>query len=128
MVRKTERIAEPSPKRGKVNGFLSRGRGNQRQLFDRQVASLLMRYIYVHKKYLAASVVMVAVMTAATLAVPYISKIVIDRLIVKQGSIALQRPGRNRRGGSFYHKKDCKGDSSFGECILRHAVRIFFFV
>jgi hypothetical protein len=68
------------------------------KLFNGQVAALLMRSLYSHKKYLALSLGLVAIITAGTLAVPYISKIVIDRLIVKQGSIAIL-PAARKSGG-----------------------------
>jgi ATP-binding cassette, subfamily B, multidrug efflux pump len=59
------------------------------RLFNRQVASLLARYVGAHKKHLVVSLALVAIITAATLAVPFISKFIIDRLVVKQGAIAI---------------------------------------
>jgi ATP-binding cassette, subfamily B, multidrug efflux pump len=65
------------------------------KLFNRDVASLLLRYIVRYKKYLAISLALVAVITGATLAVPYIGKNIIDKLIVKQGSIAVLSGARS---------------------------------
>ncbi len=59
------------------------------RLFNGQVAALLARYVLAHKKYLFVSLTLVGVMAAATLSVPFFWKIIIDQLIVKQGSIAV---------------------------------------
>ncbi|MBN1576807.1 MAG: ABC transporter ATP-binding protein [Chitinispirillaceae bacterium] len=65
------------------------------KLFNRDVASMLLRYVCRYKKHLAVSLVFVVVITAATLSVPYISKIVIDQLIVKQGTVVVPTGLRN---------------------------------
>ena len=59
------------------------------KLFNREVAGMLIRYIAAHKGYLFFSLGFVVVVSAVTLGVPYITKIMIDRLIVKQGSVVL---------------------------------------
>ncbi len=59
------------------------------RLFDPEVAKMLWKYVYRHKRYLVISLGFVAVITAATLSIPYLARIMIDRLIVKQGSIAI---------------------------------------
>jgi ATP-binding cassette, subfamily B, multidrug efflux pump len=59
------------------------------KLFNREVAGMLLRYIAAHKGYLFFSLAFVVVVCAVTLGVPYMTKIMIDRVIVKQGSIAV---------------------------------------
>ncbi|MBN1306314.1 MAG: ABC transporter ATP-binding protein [Chitinispirillaceae bacterium] len=65
------------------------------RLFNRDVASMLLQYVCRYKKYFAVSLGLVVVITAATLSIPYISKIVIDRLIVKQGTVVIAAGLRN---------------------------------
>jgi ATP-binding cassette subfamily B protein/subfamily B ATP-binding cassette protein MsbA len=59
------------------------------KLFNRQVTGMLIRYIAAHKGYLFFSLGFVVVVCAVTLGVPYMIKTIIDRLIVKQGSVVL---------------------------------------
>jgi len=58
------------------------------KLFNRDVLTMLLRYIVAYKKYLAVSLCLVVVITASTLSVPALTRYVIDRLIMKQGLLA----------------------------------------
>jgi ATP-binding cassette, subfamily B, multidrug efflux pump len=59
------------------------------KVFNRDVAAMLWRYIVRHKNHLYASLGLVVVLTVITLTVPMLIKNLIDRHIVKQGSIAV---------------------------------------
>ena len=67
--------------------FFHEEENDEAKIFNRDVLGLLVKYLSAYKKDLALSLLFVAVITGATLSVPYISKIIIDRFIVKQGSI-----------------------------------------
>lgn len=67
--------------------FFHEEESSEGKIFNRDVVGLLAKYVGAYKKHLVVSLLFVVVITAATLSVPYISKIIIDRFIVKQGSI-----------------------------------------
>jgi len=80
------------------------------KLFNREVLAMLLKYILVYKKYLIVSVGFVVVITASTLSVPAIARFVIDRLIVKQGTIASVGADWTRRHrDSFAYKEIIRG-------------------
>jgi ATP-binding cassette subfamily B multidrug efflux pump len=57
------------------------------KLYSRQVMRILFGYVLRYRRQLLVSLFCVAIITAATLCVPYISKVIIDRYIVKQGYV-----------------------------------------
>jgi ABC-type multidrug transport system fused ATPase/permease subunit len=80
------------------------------KIFNHDVVGILVKYVAPYKKYLAVSLLFVVIITGATLSVPYISKIIIDRLIVKQGSIVNITSARfTKDESSMLHKKLAKG-------------------
>jgi ATP-binding cassette subfamily B protein/subfamily B ATP-binding cassette protein MsbA len=54
-------------------------------LFNRQLMRILFGYVLHYKKQLFFSLFCVVVITASTLTIPYLAKIIFDRYIVKQG-------------------------------------------
>jgi ATP-binding cassette, subfamily B, multidrug efflux pump len=80
------------------------------EIFNRDVLGILIKYVGPYKKYLAVSILFVVIITGATLSVPYISKIIIDRYIVKQGSIInVTNALFTKNETSMLHKKLAKG-------------------
>jgi ATP-binding cassette, subfamily B, multidrug efflux pump len=63
-------------------------------LFNSAVMHLLSGYVFRYRKYLAISFFFVAIITVATLTVPNICRFMIDRYIVKEGSLAVFGGGR----------------------------------
>ena len=57
------------------------------KLYDKRVISFLSKYVFKYKHYLIIAFFLLAIITTVSLAIPYISKIIIDRLIVKEGNI-----------------------------------------
>lgn len=57
------------------------------KLYNKEVTKLLFKYIFRYKKYLLIAIIFVMIITSVTLAVPYLSKVVIDRFIIKKGYI-----------------------------------------
>lgn len=79
-------------------------------IFNRDVFGLLVKYISAYKGYLAVSLLFVVIITGATLSVPYISKIIIDRYIVKQGLIVCIKNSQfTKHDASLLHEKLVKG-------------------
>lgn len=54
-------------------------------IYNREVLSLLFKYIYRYKHYLFISLFFVALIAGVTIATPYIARIIIDRSITKLG-------------------------------------------
>jgi ATP-binding cassette subfamily B multidrug efflux pump len=67
--------------------FFHEEENDEGKIFNRDVFGLLVKYVSAYKKHFAISLLFVVIITGATLSVPFISKIIIDRFIVKQGSI-----------------------------------------
>ena len=61
------------------------------KLYNREIMRVLYGYVMKYKGQLFFSLFCVAIITTATLAVPYIAKTVIDRYIVKQGYLVDER-------------------------------------
>ncbi len=57
------------------------------KLYDKRVTKFLLGYIFKYKKYLFASLFLVIIITGISLLIPYTSKIIIDRYIIKEGNI-----------------------------------------
>ncbi len=57
------------------------------KLYDKKVTKFLMRYVLKYKRYLFVSLFLVIIITGVSLLVPYVSKIIIDRYIIKEGHI-----------------------------------------
>jgi len=76
-------------RRARVSEWISstKMKAPREKIFNHDVCGHFGQVRCPYKKYLAVSLLFVVVITGATLSVPYISKIIIDRLIVKQGSI-----------------------------------------
>jgi ABC-type multidrug transport system, ATPase and permease components len=90
--------------------FFHEEENTEGKIFNRDVLGLLVKYIIVYKKYFAVSVLFVVIITGATLSVPYITKIIIDRFIVKQGSlICVTSELFTKHDASMLHKKLAKG-------------------
>jgi ABC-type multidrug transport system fused ATPase/permease subunit len=61
------------------------------KLFNLEVVKLLFKYISRYRLHLLLALFFVTLITATTLTVPYLSRIIIDRMIVKQGHVALKK-------------------------------------
>jgi len=57
------------------------------KLYNRDVFSLVFRYIFAYKKYLFTALVFVLFITGANLAVPFFFKTIIDHFVFKQGKV-----------------------------------------
>ena len=57
------------------------------KLYDKRVTRFLLKYILKYKRYLFISFFLVIIITGISLLVPYVSKIIIDRYIIKEGNI-----------------------------------------
>jgi ATP-binding cassette subfamily B multidrug efflux pump len=57
------------------------------KLYNKDIVRILLGYVLKYKRLLGFALFCVAIITAATLTVPYLSKIIIDRYIVKQGYV-----------------------------------------
>lgn len=57
------------------------------KLYDKRVTKFLLGYIFKYKKHLFVSLFLVIIITGISLLIPYISKIIIDRYIIKEGNI-----------------------------------------
>ncbi len=60
----------------------------EEKLYDKKVSSFLLRYIMKYKKYVFISLFLIAIITGVSLIVPYISKVFLDRYVIKNGFIA----------------------------------------
>lgn len=60
----------------------------EEKLYDKKVSSFLLRYIMKYKKYVFISLFLIAIITGVSLIVPYISKVFLDRYVIKNGYIA----------------------------------------
>jgi ABC-type multidrug transport system fused ATPase/permease subunit len=76
------------------------------KLYDKRVTKFLISYILRYKKYLFISLFLVLIITSISLLVPYVSKIIIDRYIIKEGNIInTNNIKENLTGYSFILKK-----------------------
>ena len=60
----------------------------EEKLYDKRVSSFLLKYIMKYKKYVFISLLLIIVISGVSLVVPYVSKIFLDRYVVKSGYIA----------------------------------------
>lgn len=60
----------------------------EEKLYNKRVSSFLLKYIMKYKKYVFISLFLIAIITAVSLIVPYISKVFLDRYVIKSGYIA----------------------------------------
>jgi ABC-type multidrug transport system fused ATPase/permease subunit len=60
----------------------------EEKLYDKKVSSFLLKYIMKYKKYVFISLFLIAIITGVSLIVPYISKVFLDRYVIKNGFIA----------------------------------------
>lgn len=57
------------------------------KLYDKKVTKFLLKYVLNYKKHLFISLFLVIIITGISLLIPYISKIIVDRYIIKEGNI-----------------------------------------
>lgn len=74
------------------------------RLYNRDVFSLVFRYLLAYRKYLFTALVLVLFITGANLAVPFFYKTIIDRFVFKQGKIVDTRL-LSRYEERFIHKQ-----------------------
>ncbi|MCR4422045.1 MAG: ABC transporter ATP-binding protein/permease [Exilispira sp.] len=60
----------------------------EEKLYDKRVSSFLLKYIMKYKKYVFISLFLIVIITGVSLIVPYISKVFLDRYVIKNGFIA----------------------------------------
>lgn len=60
----------------------------EEKLYDKKVSSFLLKYIMKYKKYVFISLFLIIIITGVSLIVPYISKVFLDRYVIKSGFIA----------------------------------------
>ena len=78
--------------------------GSER-VYSGEVLKLIFRYVFVYKKYLFLSLFFVLFITGASLSVPYLFKIIIDRYIFKQGQIVHLDVYSSLAENEFYDKQ-----------------------
>ena len=57
------------------------------KLFSRDVLRLLFKYVLKYRKYLFIAVLLVSFITGASVSVPWLLRLIIDRYIFKQGRV-----------------------------------------
>lgn len=60
----------------------------EEKLYDKKVSSFLLKYIMKYKKYVFISLFLIIIITSVSLIVPYISKVFLDRYVIKTGFLA----------------------------------------
>ena len=89
------------------------------KLYDKKVTKFLMKYILRYKRYLFISLFLVIIITSISLLIPYVSKIIVDRYIIKEGNIInTNNINNDLKGYTFLLKKIKSGkklnnDSTF---------------
>ncbi|MBN1982244.1 MAG: ABC transporter ATP-binding protein [Chitinivibrionales bacterium] len=63
------------------------GNLSEDRLYDREVSAFLFTYIMRYKRYLFLGLGLVVIVTSVSLAVPYFSKIILDRYVIKSGYV-----------------------------------------
>jgi ABC-type multidrug transport system fused ATPase/permease subunit len=91
-----------------VNNYDEESIGSER-VYSGEVLKLIFRYVFVYKKYLFLSLFFVLFITGASLSVPYLFKIIIDRYIFKQGQIVHLGAYSSRPENAFYDKQFSRG-------------------
>lgn len=91
------------------------------KLYNKDVTKLLFKYIFRYKKYLLIAILFVIIITSVTLAVPYLSKTVIDRFIIKKGYIV-----------NYVNFKPVTKDDHFLESKIKKSIKLddnhYFFI
>lgn len=60
----------------------------EEKLYNKKVSSFLLKYVMKYKKYVIISLILIIIITGVSLIVPYISKVFLDRYVIKTGFIA----------------------------------------